>query len=55
MIALPVTAGHEVTVQPVGNRFHAVCLCGWLWRSRFESVAIRQGDGHLYNEARKAA
>lgn len=62
MTALPVIAGHDVTVQKVGGWWLAHCSCGWpaahdggVWRSRFESVAERQGDGHLYNEARKAA
>lgn len=56
MTPLPITPGHEVAVSPAfAGRYTAACSCGWSWRSRFETVAHRQAEGHLYNAARKAS
>lgn len=58
MTTLPIPVPHRITITKRGGDrpWCAVCACGrWGWRSRFQPMCLRQGIGHLINQARKAA
>lgn len=49
------TLQHRIRVGKTGHVWLATCVCGWVWHSSYHRIALVLGQGHLTNQARKAA